>query len=477
MSDIQELLRRRREYALRYCSPYPWQWNFLNARDDNGALADQILLRCGNQCGKTWIGGIAVAYHATGLYPKEWEGKRFRSNVMIWVGGNTIPNTRDLCQAELLGEPGDASAFGTGSIPRHLIGRQTKYHGIPDALQSVLVRHVSGRSSKIIFKAYEQGKEAWMGKGVHVVWGDEEMPYDIYSQCLRATLKKSGIIFMTATPENGMTKMMNMFTNERVDGQAMITATWDDAPHLDEATKRQRLASLLPFEREMRSKGIPVLGSGLIWPVPESEIMCDPFSIPSGWKKIAGIDFAGAGTEGHPSALVAMAIDPDTGTSYIYDTYRESGKSIPQHWLSMKRIGAVPIAWPHDGMVSDRGSGISYAQQYMNEGANMLPEKFSNPPQIGKKEGTGGNGVKAGLTAILAAMEQGRFKVFSNQVNWFEEFRGYYQKDGEIVKDKDDLMSATRYAFMSQRFALDTSMDFSSYIPDQDDYSDAVVGY
>jgi len=478
MTDpIAELERRHRENRLEYLKPYPWQWDFFNARDEHGKIASQILLRAANQVGKSFTGANAVAYHATGLYPKGWKGKTFTKNTLIWVGGNTIPNTRDLCQAELLGEPGDVDAFGTGSIPKHLIGRQTKYHGIPDALQSVLVKHKNGKWSKIIFKAYEQGKDAWMGKGVHVVWGDEEMPYDIYSQSLRATLKFSGIIFMTATPENGMTKMMQMFTNERASGQAMITATWDDAPHLDDETKAQRLAGLLPYEREMRSKGIPVMGSGLIWPIPESEITCDPFAIPPEWKKIAGIDFAGSGTEGHPSALVAIAIDPETNTSYVYDTYRKSGLSIPQHWLGMKRIGNVPVAWPHDGLISDRGSGISYAEQYRLEGANMLPQKFSNPPPIGGKEGSGGNGVKAGLTAIFAAMEQGRFKVFSNQVEWFEEFRGYYQKDSEVVKEKDDLMAATRYAYMSQRFAGTADLVNKGFIPDAGYYGDASLCY
>jgi len=477
LSAIAELERRFRENALAYFKPYEWQAEFFNARDEFGNLAEQILVRCANQVGKTYSGAMGVAIHSTGLYPDWWKGRRFDHAPIIWVGGNTIPNTRDLGQSELIGEAGDNDAFGTGSIPKHLIGRQTKYHGIPDALQSVLVKHVTGKWSKIVFKAYEQGKDAWMGKGVDYVWGDEEMPYEIYSQCLRATLRKRGIIAMTATPENGLTQLMRIFSDDRGKGQALITATWDDAPHLDEETKAQRLASLLPFEREMRSKGIPVMGSGLVFPISESEIMCDPFVIPSDWKKIAGIDFAGSGTDGHPTAMVAIAIDPENNTSYVYDTYSESSKSIPQHWLSIKRIGNIPIAWPHDGMISDRGSGISYSQQYKNEGANMLPDKFSNPPLAGKKEGTGGNGVKAGLSAMYGAMEQGRFKVFSNQVKWFEEFRQYYQKDNDIVKEHDDLMSATRYAYMSGRFAQASSNVFKSYTPQEQDYADSVIGY
>jgi hypothetical protein len=37
--------------------------------------------------------------------------------------------------------------------------------------------------------------------------------------------------------------------------------------------------------------------------------------------------------------------------------------------------------------------------------------------------------------------------------DWWEEFRLYHRNDGKIVKEGDDLMSATRYAIMCLRFA------------------------
>ena len=44
--------------------------------------------------------------------------------------------------------------------------------------------------------------------------------------------------------------------------------------------------------------------------------------------------------------------------------------------------------------------------------------------------------------------------MFSNLSDWFEEFRMYHRKDYKVVPIRDDLMSATRYAFQSQRFAV-----------------------
>ncbi|MHA2066710.1 MAG: terminase, partial [Candidatus Thorarchaeota archaeon] len=48
----------------------------------------------------------------------------------------------------------------------------------------------------------------------------------------------------------------------------------------------------------------------------------------------------------------------------------------------------------------------------------------------------------------------GQFKVFKNLRDWYGEKNIYHRKDGKIVKKFDDLMSATRYAFQSQRFAV-----------------------
>ena len=56
--------------------------------------------------------------------------------------------------------------------------------------------------------------------------------------------------------------------------------------------------------------------------------------------------------------------------------------------------------------------------------------------------------------AMLQSMEQGNFKVFSTLSDWFEEIRMYHRKEGKVVALRDDLMSATRYAFQSQRYAV-----------------------
>ena len=53
----------------------------------------------------------------------------------------------------------------------------------------------------------------------------------------------------------------------------VVSATWDDVPHLSPEQKTELWGSIPPYQRDARSKGIPQLGSGAIYPVAESEIV------------------------------------------------------------------------------------------------------------------------------------------------------------------------------------------------------------
>jgi hypothetical protein len=116
------------------------------------------------------------------------------------------------------------------------------------------------------------------------------------------------------------------------------------------------------------------------------------------------------------------------------------------HAASIRSWGDwLPVAWPHDGLQHDKGSGQQLKEQYRAAGLKMLDEQASHAE--------GGNGVEAGLMDMLERMETGRLKVFAGLTEWFEEFRLYHRKDGKIVKVRDDIMSATRYGIMMLRHA------------------------
>jgi hypothetical protein len=63
---------------------------------------------------------------------------------------------------------------------------------------------------------------------------------------------------------------------------------------------------------------------------------------------------------------------------------------------------------------------------------------------------------------MLDRMQSSRIKVFSTLLPWFEEFRLYHRKDGQVVKLRDDLMAATRYGVMMLREAVVDPVEFKT---------------
>ena len=219
--------------------------------------------------------------------------------------------------------------------------------------------------------------------------------------------------------------------------------TIDDVDHYSAEEKARIIASYPPHEREARAKGIPTMGSGRVFPVPEEQIKTEPKAIPRHWPQINGVDFGWD----HPFAAVNVAWDRDADCVYVCRAYRQREATPIIHAAAIRPWGEwIPCAWPHDGYQHDKGSGDQLAELYRGQHLNMLAEQATHPE--------GGNGVEAGLMEMLDRMQTGRLKVFANLGEWFEEFRLYHRKDGKLVKERDDLMSATRYAIMMLRFAV-----------------------
>lgn len=215
-----------------------------------------------------------------------------------------------------------------------------------------------------------------------------------------------------------------------------------DAEHYTEEQRAAIIASYPAHERKARAQGIPVLGSGRVFPIDEDDIKIAAFAIPEHWPLIGGLDFGWD----HPTAAVRLAHDRDTDVIYVTHSYglREATPII--HAAALKPWGEeLPWAWPHDGLQHDKGSGSPLAEQYRDQGLDMLPEKATFED--------GSNGVEAGIAEMIDRMQTGRWKVFGHLEDWFAEFRLYHRKDGLIVKLNDDRISASRYAMMMRRFA------------------------
>ena len=113
-----------------------------------------------------------------------------------------------------------------------------------------------------------------------------------------------------------------------------MTATWDDVPHLSADAKEALLAGIPPYQRDARTKGIPQLGSGAIYPVPEADVLVAPFEIPAYWPRSYGLDVGWNRT-----AAVWRAKDPETGVRYLYSEHYRGQAEPVIHATSIKSRG------------------------------------------------------------------------------------------------------------------------------------------
>lgn len=406
-----------------------------------GASHRERCLLAANQVGKTLGAGNEIDYHTTGDYPEWWEGRRFHGPTKWWVSNTNNETVRDGPQRILMGEGLD---FGTGTIPASLLVSHTMARGFPNLVDKVQIRHRSGGVSQIQFKAYEQGRLKWQGETLTGgVWFDEEPDLEIYSEGL-ARMAPGAMSFLTATPLLGMSDVvMQFYPHPDSPDRCLTQMTIWDAEHYTEEERRQRVAAYPPHERDARARGIPMLGSGRIFPIAKEDIEEVALAeIPSHWPQLNGIDFGFA----HPFAAVRGAWDRDSDVVHILSTYREAHKTPPIHVAALKPWGAwIRNAWPHDGTQTQKGEGVSLHEIYREAGLKMLPTHATFH--------SGGYHVEPGLAEMLTRMETGRLRVAAHLSDWFAEFHGYHRKDGKVVKERDDLMDATRCLLMSLRYA------------------------
>jgi phage terminase large subunit-like protein len=182
----------------------------------------------GNRIGKsTSAGGYETACHLMGDYPPWWPGRRFDRPVRAWAAGDTGETVREIIQPILIG---DIASPGNGLIRATHIEAVSNKRGSPEAVEKVTVTHSSGGSSTLLFKSYEQGRKAFQGTKMDLIWLDEEPSMSIYAECLlrlTATTPEGtdwGSLLCTFTPLLGISDVVLRYIGANM-GQEVQTHT------------------------------------------------------------------------------------------------------------------------------------------------------------------------------------------------------------------------------------------------------------
>lgn len=448
-----------------YCrTKYPKHMSFFDIGHDSLVR----VFRAGNRCGKSYAGALEAAFHLTGQYPDWWKGRRFDRPVKMWAASTTAIKTKEIIQYALLGSPDRPfERF----IPEHLIDETTTKPGTPKALSDIYVRHVSGGLSVISLKDYMQERAAFEGQRVDVIWLDEEAPKDIFDECKARIMNTSGkkdsqngILYLTFTPLQGLTPLISYLMTEAGSNKSVkvITAEWDDVPHLTEEAKQEMLQGMPPHIRDARMRGIPFLGTGQIYSIPLQDILVDNLKILPHWGCSYGLD------EGHTAtAACFVTLDPDTDVLYVYDEYmgRNQLASVNARAINLK--GSMRGVVDTSAFRKSPTEGLEVIREYENEGLDLVGAMKS---------------VEPGIQAVWERLATGRLKIFKTCYVHRAEYEVFHRDDrGDPVKNNIHMMDALRYVVYMIKMtkgSILTPFEFTknNRILEQDYYEDPLAG-
>jgi len=403
---------------------YPQHMEFFRS----GTNVMSRLAMCANGVGKTLsMGGYEFALHATGLYPEWWEGVRYTKPIRAWFAGESMKSTRTNQQKVLLGEPNSEKAGG-GLIPTELIDFDTlrRWPGSGGLIDTCHIKHASGGMSMIGARTYQQDFIDWAGENLDLGWMDEPPPILHYQELVTRTRgSEHPCIMLTHTPKKGATEIVVLFTGEQDSSRKVINCTWDDVPHLTAKWKKGALANVPTYMRSTVSKGMPTLGVGAVYPIPESSFVIEPLeTIPSHWPRAFGFDGGW-----HNTAVTWGAFDRDTATWYLYDEHKAGELVIPVHAAAINSRGKW-IPGIGDVRLANVTDGEKMIDEYHDAGCPIMG---ANKP-----------GKEARIEKVRQGLMTGKIKVYSTLRKWLEEYRMFHYDDkGQIKKVNDHLMDST----------------------------------
>lgn len=397
----------------------------------SGLLVRERAFIAGNRVGKTIAAGAEWTYHLTGRYPMWWPGHRFCHPIRLLVSGNTHETTRDILQLKLMGSTTDKpDLIGTGLIPGLSIARWVARNHIKGAIERADIKHVLGGESELWFRSYEQGREIFEGFELDGFWADEEVGEDVWDEGQIRLMTRRGHATLTFTPLNGMTPLVQRLLNVESDAarlREVIQCGWDDVPHLSEQDKTEMLAKLRPDMRDARSRGIPSMGAGAIYPVRWEDVVVQPFVFPAHWPRAYALDVGWRRT-----AALWGAWDRESDVIYLYS----------EHYLGE----AEPAV--HGEAIKARGPWITGAIDPAARGRSQIDgeQMIKLYRDLGLTLILANNGVESGLNEVWQRLSTGRLKIFSTLANTRAEYQLYRRDEkGRIVKENDHLMDAMRY--------------------------------
>lgn len=235
----------------------------------------------------------------------------------VWVCGETFQDSIAIQQKKM-----------SELVPRHRI----KYGNYDDINGFTNRKLLIDNGTLYTFKSYDQGREAFQGDDIDIIWCDEEPPLDIIKEMKMRLIDRNGILIITMTSLKGITDFIRDY--------------FEDCDILE-----RRWAPLVKKELPVRARKGPV-DIFFLWTtdnqhidqnrlmeevklMPETDIMCRIYGMPT---NLAGKIYMSFGRESH---VISIDDVPTTGNQLwnVLDPHDRKPWAIG--WYLVNKNGSV----------------------------------------------------------------------------------------------------------------------------------------
>ena len=294
----------------------------------------------------------------------------------------------------------------------------------------------------IIFKSFDQEREAFQGEDCDIIWNDEEPPYSVYKEQRMRLIDRNGEMLISMTSLKGVTDLIaDIYADNDIikskyaplvdeilprivekDGTYFFMLWTTENPYLDQERVQKEAKLMTRDEIKSRIYGMPINLSGKIYMKFSKNIHVIPFEeVP--FNKVTLYHVLDP-HDRKPWAMIWVAVHI-TGTAYVVDeypernfnemisddkTYNEYAKIIKDKEDTLKQIFGRPV---HKRII-DPNFGNKTVQLAERQGGQS---KTTPKKELSKR------GLR--FTDGIDALEAGHLKV-REALHWEE-------KDGEIV--------------------------------------------
>lgn len=364
----------------------------------------------GTGSGKSRSAAYKLAKYITDNPPPDRETR-------FWVLCQTLEMAISVCWVQHLEEflP-DAKVRGWYSEKKRL----------PD---SVEIRNKNGNKWVIEFKSYDMGREALQAASIAGFWADEQIEHSLLTEVDARTrnYRLKGNKFYTLTPLRPDYELeKKVAEQEKHPGWKFYRLNSELNPEINLSF----LDGLLDQDRQTRLTGAFASYSGAVYRNFGSQHVVQPFDIPQGWQRVAGIDFGWD----HPTVCLFGAKDPG-GRFWIYDEYVQNKNSIEDH------VEALKEKWkPGARDYGDMWADYAAAQDRHEFSIRGLPTRAAHKD------------VLPGIAKVQELLRNGadgkpRLLIFKNCENLLREMRTYIWHPNianRPLKKEDDCVDSLR---------------------------------